>query len=160
MGQKYLSIPSLQPNYLNLDISSGSGKNSERVNHAQKKWTFCGGANHSEDKYFKKIRKNEEKCRAAGDSDKWRTERTPRKCFRCGSEDNIIDKFPKTPKDNKNDESKYFSVKGVIVHHKNNMRTVIMITTKRYMHLWHECLVMMKVLVEILAKVWNIPIGF
>ena len=27
-------------------------------------------------------------------------ERPPRKCFRCGSEDHIIAKFPKPPKDN------------------------------------------------------------
>ena len=32
--------------------------------------------------------------------DQRRTERTPRKCFRCGSEDHLIAKFPKPPKDN------------------------------------------------------------
>ena len=45
--QKYLSISSLQTDYLNIDSSSGSGKNSERENLVQKKCTFCGGAKHS-----------------------------------------------------------------------------------------------------------------
>ena len=44
--QKYLSISFLQTDYLNLDSSSGCGKNSERANHVQTKCTFCGGANH------------------------------------------------------------------------------------------------------------------
>ena len=35
--KKSLSITSLQTNYLNLDIGSGSGKNSERENLVQKK---------------------------------------------------------------------------------------------------------------------------
>ena len=50
-------------------------------------------------------------------------------------------------------ESKSVSVKGVIVHRTNNARTVIMIRIKGYMHLWHACLIMTKVLVEILATV-------
>ena len=45
--QKYLSISSLQTDYLNIDSSSGSGKNSERENLVKKKCTFCGGAKHS-----------------------------------------------------------------------------------------------------------------
>ena len=49
----------------------------------------------------KRIRKAKEKYRAAGDSDKQRTECTPRKVFRCGSEDNLIDKCLKSPKDDK-----------------------------------------------------------
>ena len=44
---------------------------------------------------------------------------------------------------------------GVIVHRKNNPRAVIMITIKIYMHLWQECLVMTKVLVDILVTVRN-----
>ena len=35
-----------------------------------------------------------------GDLEYRRTERTPRKCFRCGSEDPLIAKCPKPPKDN------------------------------------------------------------
>ena len=46
-------------------------------------------------------------------------------------------------------------MKGVTVHRKKNPKTVIMITTKRYMHLWHKCLVMTKVLVDILVTVRN-----
>ena len=45
--QKYLSISSLQTDYLNIYSSSGCGKNSERENLVQKKCTFCRGANHS-----------------------------------------------------------------------------------------------------------------
>ena len=51
-------------------------------------------------------------------------------------------------------------MKGVIVHRKNNSRTVIMITIKIYMHIRHKYLVIMKVLVDILVKVPNLPIGF
>ena len=44
-----------------------------------------------------------------------------------------------------NDEINSVSMKGVIVHLKNNPITVIMITIIIYMHLWHECQVMKKV---------------
>ena len=37
----------------------------------------------------------------AGDSDNRKTEQTSRKHFRCGSEDHLISKCPKPPKDNK-----------------------------------------------------------
>ena len=33
---------------------------------------------------------------------------------------------------------KSVSINGVIVNHKNNLKTVIMIIIKRYMHLWHK----------------------
>ena len=55
----------------------------------------------------------------------------------------------------KNDESKSFSVRGVIVHKKKDVRTVIMVTTKRYMHLWHKFLIIMTLLVEIFVTVPN-----
>ena len=45
--KKALPISSLQTDYLNLDNSSGCGKNSEGANIFQAKYTFCGGANHS-----------------------------------------------------------------------------------------------------------------
>ena len=45
--QNSLSISSLQTDYLNLDSSSGSVRNSERSNVVRTKCTFCGGANHS-----------------------------------------------------------------------------------------------------------------
>ena len=54
--QKYLSIPSLHTDYLNLDSISGFGRNSERANTDQTKCTFCGGTNHSAEKCFKRIR--------------------------------------------------------------------------------------------------------
>ena len=72
-----------------------------RKNLVHKKYTFCGGANHSAEKRFKRIRKEKEKYHVAGDLDNRRTERTSRKCFRCRSEDNLISKFLKPPKDNK-----------------------------------------------------------
>ena len=98
--QKYLSISSLQNDYLNLYNSSDFGENSERENTVETKCNFCGGDNHSAEKCFKKIRKEKEKVRAAGDSDNRQTERTPRKCFRFGSEDHLIEKCPKPPKEN------------------------------------------------------------
>ena len=55
--QKYLSISSLQTDYLNLYIISGCVRNSERENIVQKKYTFCGGVHNSAEKCFKMIRK-------------------------------------------------------------------------------------------------------
>ena len=52
------------------------------------------------EKCFKKIRKEKEKARAAGTSSKKDLDRPARKCFGCGSEDNMIAKFPKPPRDN------------------------------------------------------------
>ena len=45
--QKSLNILSLQTDYLNLDSSSGFGRNSERAHYVQKNCTFCGGVNPS-----------------------------------------------------------------------------------------------------------------
>ena len=45
--QKSLNISSLQTGYLNLDSSSGFGRNSERENTVQTKCTFSGDTNHS-----------------------------------------------------------------------------------------------------------------
>ena len=64
---------------MNLDIGSGCVINSERANTVQTKCTFCGVANHSAEKCVKRIRKESEKDRAAGDLDKRRRERTTRK---------------------------------------------------------------------------------
>ena len=50
--------------------------------------------------FSKRIRKEKGKSRVAGDLDNRRTEHTPRKCFRYGSEDHLIAKFLKPPKDN------------------------------------------------------------
>ena len=75
--QKSLSISSLNNDYLNLNSISGFGINSERANTAQTKCTFCGGTNHSTEKYFKSIRQEKEKACAAGHSENRRTERTP-----------------------------------------------------------------------------------
>ena len=55
--QKSLSISSLQTNYLNIDNSSGFGRNSEIANTAQKKCTFCGGANNYAEKCLKRIQR-------------------------------------------------------------------------------------------------------
>ena len=61
---------------------------------------FCGCVNHSEYKKIKSIRQEQEKYRAAGHSDNRGTEHTPRKCFRCGYQDHLIEKCPKPPKEN------------------------------------------------------------
>ena len=52
----------------------------------------------------------------------------------------------KTVPNKSNSESKYVSMKKVIVHATTAKITV----TKRYMHLWHACLITMSVLMEIL----------
>ena len=48
--QKYLSISFLQTDCINIDSSSGCGRNSERANTVQTKYNFCGGSNHSAEK--------------------------------------------------------------------------------------------------------------
>ena len=48
---------------------------------------------------FKRIRKEKEKACTFDVSYKRNSERLPRKCFRCGSEDHMIAKYPKLPKD-------------------------------------------------------------
>ena len=65
-----------------------------------KKCIFCGGTNHSADTKIKRIRQEKEKARADGHSDNRRMERTPHKCFRCGSGDYETTKCPKNPKEN------------------------------------------------------------
>ena len=45
--KKLLNISSLQTDYLNIDIRSDFGRNSERAHDVQTKCTFCGGNNHS-----------------------------------------------------------------------------------------------------------------
>ena len=62
---------------------------------------------------FKRIIKDKEIVRTAGDLDKRRTELTPHKCFICRSEDNIIDKCTKPPKDNEKQRKQVsFSERG------------------------------------------------
>ena len=59
-----------------------------------------GGINHSAEKCFKRIRQGKEKACASGHLEKIQTERTPQKCFICGSEYHPIAKCPKPPKEN------------------------------------------------------------
>ena len=51
------------------------------------------------EKKFKRIRQEKEKARAVGISSNRNLERLPRKYYRCGSEDHMIAKCPKPPKD-------------------------------------------------------------
>ena len=67
---KCLSILSLHTNYLNLDSSSGSGRNNEREKFVQTKYNFCWGTKHYAEKYSKRITNDKEVARAAGDSHK------------------------------------------------------------------------------------------
>ena len=111
--QKSLSISSLQTDYLNLDSSSGFGRNSEIANTVQTKCTFCGGVNHSAEKCFKRIRQGKEKDRAAGDWYNRKKEQTTRKYYRCESEDHLIAKYPKPPKENEKRRNQvHFNEKG------------------------------------------------
>ena len=96
-----MNISSLQTDYLNLDNSvSGSSRHNERAHSVQTKCTFCGLNNHSAEKCFKRIDQEKEKACAVDVSSNRNSERPPRKCFRCGSEDHMIAKCPKPPKDN------------------------------------------------------------
>ena len=100
-NQKSLKISSLQTDYINIYSSiSGSNRHSERAHYFQAQCTFCGGNNHSAEIFFKRIRKEKEKARAVDVSSNRNSERPPQKCFRCGSEDHMIAKFPKPPNDN------------------------------------------------------------
>ena len=56
--QRYWSISSLQTDYLNLDIISGSGRNMKIENLVQTKCNFCGGSNYSAETYVRNIRKD------------------------------------------------------------------------------------------------------
>ena len=67
-------------------------------NSVQTKCTYCGLSNHSAEKYFKRIRQEKEKARAVGISSNRKSERPPRKFYRCESEDHRIAKYPKQPK--------------------------------------------------------------
>ena len=109
--KKYLSISSLQTDYLNLDSCSSFGRNSEISNTVQTKCNFCWGNNHSAEKRFKSIRQVKEKSCAAGYSDNRQTEHTPRKRFRCGSEDDLIENLQNHQKKIRNGESKYILMK-------------------------------------------------
>ena len=50
------------------------------------------------EKCFKNIRKEKENACSVGTSSNKNSDRLARKCYRCGSEDNLIVKFPKPPK--------------------------------------------------------------
>ena len=126
-----MNISFLQTDNLNLDsISSGSSSHSERAHYVQEKCTFCGGNNHSAEKFFKRKRKEKEKARAVDVSSNRNSECPPWKCFRCGSEDHMIAKCLKPPEDNKK------LMRKAIVH----ATTAKITMTIRYTHLWHECL--------------------
>ena len=69
--------------------------------------------------FFERIRKEKEKSRAAGVSDKRRTELTRHKCFKWGFVDHIIAKYMKPPKDNEKWQKKVrFSERGNRKSHK------------------------------------------
>ena len=55
--QNSLKISSLQTDYLNIDSSSGFGRDSERAHANQTECTFCRGVNHSTEQCFKRIKK-------------------------------------------------------------------------------------------------------
>ena len=74
IDQKSSNISSLQTDYLNFDISSGFGRNSDAANTVQTKCTFCGGTNHSTEKCFKRVRQKKEKSPTAGALDNRRTQ--------------------------------------------------------------------------------------
>ena len=101
---------------------------------------------------FQKDQTGKEKSRAAGDLDNKQAKITPRKCFRCGSEDHLNSKSLKPPKENKkrlNQVSFNEKVNRACNNSKNNS------DQKIYAYIWHVCLVMMNVLVEMFVTVQN-----
>ena len=147
----------MQTDYLNLDSSvSGSSRHNERAHSVQEKCTFCGLNNHSAEKCFKRIRQEKEKARAVDVSSNRNSERPPRKCFRCVSEDHMIAKCPKPPKDNEKRHKHVRFNEKLIMH----ATTAKIMMTIRYTHLWHKCLVMTNAKVESMVTVRNLPIGF
>ena len=129
--QKYLSISSLQTEYLNLDSSSVFGRNSERANTVQKKCTFLEFLIALHKKKIKSIRQEKEKARTAVDLDNRQTERTPRKCLDVDLKINSLQNFRSHLKRIRNGERKY-----VLLKKGNGHATTAKITvTKRYMHI-------------------------
>ena len=63
----------------------------------------------------------------------------------------LFQNVPIRQKITRNGESKYVLMEKVTVHATTAKKTV----TKRYMHLWHKCLAMTNVLMNILATVRN-----
>ena len=112
--QKSLNTSFLQTYYINLDIStSDSSRHSKIAHYVHTKCTFCVGNNHSAEKCFNRIRKEKKKTRAVDFSSNRNSERPPQTCFRCESEDHIIAKCPKPPKDNeKRRKQVHFNEKG------------------------------------------------
>ena len=149
--QKSLNISSLQTDYLNLDSNSGSSRNSERAHFVQTKCTFCGGNNHSAEKFFKRIGKEKEKARSVDVTYNRHMVRPHQKFFICGSEYHMIAKCPKPLKDNKKRRKQVRSMKKVIVH----ATTAKIMMTIGYTHLWHECLAMTNVQVKSMVTVCN-----
>ena len=84
----------------------------KKANSAKARCTYCGLTNYSVEKCFKNIRKEKEKARSAGASSNKNSDRPPRKCFRCGSEDHLIAKCPKPPKDREKKNGKKVSFKN------------------------------------------------
>ena len=109
---------------MNLDNSvSGSSRHNEMAHSFQTKCTFCGINNHSALKCFKRIRQEEKKARAVGVSSNKNSDHPARNFYRCGSEDHMISKFPKPPKDSeKRRKSVRFNEKGNLAcnNSKNN----------------------------------------
>ena len=130
--KKSLNISSLQTDCLNLYGSSGSSRNIERSHAVQTKCIFCGGNNHSAEKFFKRIRKEKEKARTVDVSSNINSEHPPRKCFRCVSEDHMIAKCPKPPKYNVKRSRQVCLMKKVIVH----ATTAKITMTIGYTHPW------------------------
>ena len=146
-----MNISSLQTDYLNLDSSSGFGRNSEIANNVQTQCTFCGGTNYSAEKCFKGIRQEKEKLVRLV---------IPTTDKRNGHPENVLDVDMKTTylkmfqihqKIIRNGENKTVLMKKVIVH----ATTAKITAAKRYMNLWHVFLVMTNVLVGISVTVHN-----
>ena len=116
--QKSLSVSFLQTDYINIDSSSGCGKNNEGENIVHTKCTICGGANHSSENFSKgSERKMKKPVRLViRTTNIWNA----RLANVLDVDLNIIklQNFQSHLKITRNGESKYVSVKEVIVHRK------------------------------------------
>ena len=137
--------------YLNIDSSSGCGRNSEGENIVHTKCNFGGGANHSAEIISKVSAKESKKLVRLVI---WTTDQQ-NLCL-----GTLLDKNMKTTKLQnvqsqqkrlRNGESKYVLMKKLIAHETMAKQIV----TKIFMYLWHICMIMKIFLVEVLVTVCN-----
>ena len=119
--QNCLSLSSLQTGCLNLDISSGSGRNNDRENLAQVKFTFFGGYHTT---YFFRLKNSSTKIAHLVIQTDNELNSHLIKSFRCGYVDHLADKFPKPPEDyDKRRKNSHFNARVDCAPEKESVKT-------------------------------------